>query len=385
MPIGFYPLSRTRNEAARGLPGKANWLLQGLATPNATGDFVGAFQAGLGGALGAKQAAGEAQDAEAQRQLANDMAQREYELNQRKVATDEGQLGETIRSHKANELLQALKPVDSSISELDLFRTNPEQWKKYMDAKKDYSGNAAFDIPLTEGSIKAFARQWARGAGLPPFARTKVGMANVARIVNYATEHYPNLDLASAQSGYKAKTDALKQLTVNRQLSAAFEKTALYNADILKNLADKIPDTGTQFGNFLMRTAQSQFGDPDVPAYQNALKTVRNEFQRILESAGAGGASQLHVEGMKDMKAVLSGNFTKQQLMSALNVLYLDAENKQRAYEEQTRNLMDDISWNEELMNPNYRPAPRPNPFTTQGPMGNQMQLPNGELIQVIP
>lgn len=91
MARGFQPYQRTRLQAAQKAPshGKVDFLLAGLAQPNRGGTYLSAFQSGLAGALGQRQADYQAQQQAEQDQLQQDLNERLYGLQERQTGATE--------------------------------------------------------------------------------------------------------------------------------------------------------------------------------------------------------------------------------------------------------------------------------------------------------
>lgn len=127
---GFGTLGATPEP--RGDDGFLRAVLAGLAAQNQRGDYLGAFQAGLGGALGSRQADVEAERESERERLARDLQERLYGLKER-------DLTEEIRHNQATEGREA---APRAMSELDLFREDPEAYRRFVVAgtKPDQGG-----------------------------------------------------------------------------------------------------------------------------------------------------------------------------------------------------------------------------------------------------
>ena len=97
-------------------------------------------------------------------------------------------------------------------------------------------------------------------------------------------------DIVAMQAGAKASANAISNVTKQYSLIASFEETMENNIKIAEKLATK--GQGTEAGPVINRWIQAgrvATGDPDVKAFNDAVKTVASEYAKI--STGATGAA----------------------------------------------------------------------------------------------
>lgn len=128
----------------------------------------------------------------------------------------------------------------------------------------------------------------------------------------------------------KADTSSLTKLTGMRDSAISFENTALKNMDIAESLMDK--GAGTEAGPVINRWLQAgkkATGDPDVAAFDFAIKTAANEVAKI--NSGATG-SQAATEGARaEALHAMSDFFSPDQLRAVFKVSRMDMENRKEA------------------------------------------------------
>lgn len=186
---------------------------------------------------------------------------------------------------------------------------------------------------LTPEGLDVAARNYAMGAPMPPF-RGKDAAIMVAEVVNRAAELYPQLNITANKDYLTSQRESQKMLQRQYDNIAAYEGNAIKNSDMALASMSGIPDTDVMFANRLLRGGAKEFGSTKVAAFQQALAAAQPEWARIV--AGNGNLSQqLTNEMINDIKAVQSGNYSKKQLRSAIDILKQDAENRKSSLRDQ--------------------------------------------------
>lgn len=314
-------------------------LASGLSSYDPNGNFFSNFAHGLGGSV----AAGQRMDLQRQaeyRQAEMDKANAaEAALDAQNVLSEIGARSEVARHNQVTEA-QAAQPKTQSETALGLFLRDPELYKKFKEAST-VTGGLSSSVPLSEAAQNLLAKNFAISGQIPSLGMGAAGTR--VQILNRAAQKYPNADIAANRAQYEADKASLRQLQGSYQGVSAFEKTALANADVLLATVDKVPQTGNRVLNKATRALYSTFGDPNVTAFNAALKIVGPEFSRILQSGGQLSGMMLTDSARKDIEQVLSGDFTKAQLVSAVNILRQDAKNRRTAFPKQIQSLQNNI------------------------------------------
>lgn len=229
-------------------------------------------------------------------------------------------------------------------------------WDKYFGAKAQAQGMPQapdMTASLDDPTLRMAALNYAKGGGLPTLGFGGKAAEARLKIMGYAAHNFPALDIAANKADLQKNTRALTDLQKLYDASTAFEATAIANANVMEGTLKGIPDTGTRFGNRVSRFLASQMGSPQVSQFYTALETVKPEFARLLTSPGATGGL-LTDTSRREMSAVLSGDFTKPQLIHSLNILKRDAANRRTAYSNQIDAIRARLAWNQSGANPNF-------------------------------
>jgi hypothetical protein len=194
----------------------------------------------------------------------------------------------------------------------------------------------------------------------------------------------PMPPIMASAADYQANLASYKETSKRYHNISAFEYTALANSEkVVIPLLDKIPDTGNQIGNQVMRTGASIFGHGQVPAFQAARQSVLAEFSRLLQTANASGI--ITDTARKELEAGIGPNFTKQQMINALDTLRAEAHNRRVATANELTDIRNLIGFDPAsgLPNPNDNLANPANPqsATTAAP-DVVWKLVNGKLVK---
>lgn len=193
------------------------------------------------------------------------------------------------------------------------------------------------DILLSPQAIDMAALMYLKTGQLGSEGMGKYGVRNRNMIRNRAAELGPNVDLATNKVMFSGLQRSLTQLRVISNAAKAFQRTAGANAKIVRDLALRVPDTGIRAVNGLVRPALSMLGDPAVAAFEASLKPVQAEYARIMDSPTLAG--QLTDDAKKQMRAVIGGDFTRDQLLGSLAVFEMDSDNRIGSYDQSIREL----------------------------------------------
>lgn len=222
--------------------------------------------------------------------------------------------------------------------------------------------------PTFQGSVKAVGRTGAGGGGGAaasglspdalesaangvasglPLSRVWPGMGNAVaeqrkQIFNRAVEIHPGLDLASAQSGFKADTGSLDALQKSRDQVAAFENTAGKNLDAFLSSAKKAVDTGSPIINRPVRSLSLlATGDPALTDMNTARQVAVTEVAKVLSNPGLSG--QLSDSARHEVQELIRPDATLQQQYTAAARLRGDMKNRADSMDQQIRDLKGQI------------------------------------------
>jgi hypothetical protein len=80
-------------------------------------------------------------------------------------------------------------------------------------------------------------------------------------------------------------------------------------------------------------------GDPTLAAYDLAIKTVSNEYAKIV--SGSMGNQQLAESEIKKVEGLLNAAKTQQDVDAVLNLMKQETHNRMAGFKEQKKELMD--------------------------------------------
>jgi len=211
-------------------------------------------------------------------------------------------------------------------------------------ANKPASGSNS--ISLDPDALDRAAAAFNRGAGLPGFGMG--GKADKAAIMNRAAARVragldQDVDIASAQAGFRADSGSLTQLQKNLDAVSAFEDTAFKNADQFIAAAQKVIDSGSPLANQPLRTLSDKVvGAPQVPTYQAARQVFANEIAKITSNPTLSG--QLSDRSREEVAGYLPENATLKQTLDVVKLLKQDADNRRTALQDQITKVKGRIS-----------------------------------------
>jgi len=196
---------------------------------------------------------------------------------------------------------------------------------------------------LTQQGLDLTARQYATMGTLPPMGMGKAGVKVRQKIINRAAELFPDLDIASNVSGFQSDRASLTNVKRIRDASKAFAETADKNLSVLLETMKKIPGTRSPWLNRPIRNIKREaLGDADLAAFEVARQTVIPEFARLLSSPTASGT--LTDTARREIEAIVRGDYSFNQMLSAARVLRRDARNRTTSYDDQVREIEARIS-----------------------------------------
>jgi hypothetical protein len=116
----------------------------------------------------------------------------------------------------------------------------------------------------------------------------------------------------------------------------SFAKTTDKNLAIVEKLSDKVDRTGVPVINrWLVAGKKSIAGDPDVAAFNGAVRTAINEYAKVTSSvSGAGVTSDT---ARKEIEDILNMAQTPEQTKAVVALLRSEMTNRKEGFEEQIK------------------------------------------------
>ena len=121
-------------------------------------------------------------------------------------------------------------------------------------------------------------------------------------------------DVPGSRAEFHADTQALTQLEKTRTQVGQFEGTAEREADLALKLASKGEAGKLPVLNRWIQGGRAATGDPDVTAFNSALVSFKNEYARIMSTAGAGGGGMTSDAARSEAQSLINNAMSPEQL-----------------------------------------------------------------------
>jgi hypothetical protein len=150
------------------------------------------------------------------------------------------------------------------------------------------------------------------------------------------------MDVPALRAFYKSNAASLAQQQKSYDSVQGFMATADRNADLLDQTLAKIPDSGVPVFNGPLRDLAKKFGgSPEVSQFSTYLKSVQNEYARIISQPNLAG--QLTDSARKEAEQLIDPNATVQQIMASLQALRNEGSNRLTSIGEQIQRIQSRI------------------------------------------
>lgn len=226
-------------------------------------------------------------------------------------------------------------------------RAVEETAKRKVDIETAFLGKGASN-PEVKDMIEEAAHRYVVDGSLPPnLGRGAQGAALTASILSRAAqinkENGTRPDQARLdQIANRASSSALNQLTKQEAMVGAFERNFNRNADLLLQQSDKTDRTGTPLVNrWIMAGKKSIEGDPDVSKLDLAVKSVVNEYTKII--SGSMGNSAMAEGEIKKVNDLLNSAQTPEQIKEIVGFMKKETANRMKGFKEQRDSINADM------------------------------------------
>ncbi len=192
---------------------------------------------------------------------------------------------------------------------------------------------------FSPGAIDAAAARYNLDGTLPPMGLGKSGALGRSRILNRAAEISGGDDLSPedqriAQIGNKANAAALSKLQQQQTMVGAFERNFVKNADIVEEYSKKVDRTGVPILNKWINAGKRNVGgDPELAAFDVAVKAVSNEYAKII--SGSMGNTATAQGEIQKVAALLNAAQTPAQVTEVVNLMRRETQNRMHGFEEE--------------------------------------------------
>jgi hypothetical protein len=187
---------------------------------------------------------------------------------------------------------------------------------------------------------------------LPPnMGRGIQGTAQATKIRNIAAQLAQQQginpeDVRTGQYAFKGSGSALGNIQKREAMIGTNEKNFNYNADQVLQLSKKVDRTGTPIINSWINAGRrSVQGNPELSAFDTAVKTTVNEFAQIVSGTTSGAST----EGEKaKAEALLNAQQTPEQILAVINQMRTETQNRMKSFRDQKTELRQGMSGKQE-------------------------------------
>jgi hypothetical protein len=209
---------------------------------------------------------------------------------------------------------------------------------------QDKAADDAEKAMWTPGAIELAAQTYVQTGTLPPLGMGKAGVQARATILNRSAVIADSMGGPEGQAArnalYKANAAELVKLQSQRGPVLAFEKTAEQNLSLAQELSNKVDRSGMPvFNRWNLSGRKAVQGDPEVAAFDAAVRVAINETAKV--TSGASGGAVTSDAARHEIESMLNSAMTKAQFDSVVKVLRTDMSNRMKGYEEQIKTTMD--------------------------------------------
>lgn len=227
---------------------------------------------------------------------------------------------------------------------LEIQRQNTAIKQQLADMGKPQTNSGPIDLSkVSPADLEAGYRYFSDGTLPPNMGRGMQGSAQATNIRNIAAQISQNLgvapeDVRANQLAFKGSGTAVTQLLRREAQIGANVKNFDFNADQVLQLSNKVDRTGTPIINgWLNAGRRAVSGDPQISAFDVAVKTTVNEFAQIVGGTTAGATT----EGEKQKaEKLLSAAQTPQQIVSVINQMRIESQNRMKSFADQKKQVL---------------------------------------------
>jgi uncharacterized protein YqeY len=242
--------------------------------------------------------------------------------NAAQVALETSKLDETKRHNLSTETNQAVTAA----------------------ARKQMADQGNVAPAMTQDAVDNAAARYNVDGTMPTMGMGKAAADLRAKILNRAAELSATDGMSPEQRrtwqiGNSANKSALTKLEGQAQIVGAFEKTFNANANMVDELSTKNDRTGVPIINkWIQAGKRSVTGDPDISAFDLAVKSTVNEYTKIV--SGSMGNTPMAESEIKKVDALLNTAQTPEQVKAVLDRMRQETGNRMKGFEDQRGELM---------------------------------------------
>ena len=196
---------------------------------------------------------------------------------------------------------------------------------------------------LSEEAVDQIAQKYVMTGKMPGLGMGKSATAARSRVLNRVAQLAVSpADMATKEAMYRASTNELSQLQGQRGKIMAFVNTTEKNLAVVESMSQQVHRTGVPMLNAWINAGKRAItGDPDLAAYDGAIRTAINEYAKVISSATGGGVTS--DTARKEVEEMLNSAMTADQVASVLSLLRTEMGNRATGYDDQIKVITDTI------------------------------------------
>ena len=194
---------------------------------------------------------------------------------------------------------------------------------------------------ITPEAKDLLAEQYIKTGQLPALGMG--GFAIKGEILNLAAkkakEQGKDADSLNYQkAAFAADSASLKKISILKDQILSFERTANKNFDIALGLSNKVDRSGSPIlDQWLLAGKKSVAGNPDVAAFDAAIRVAINEAAKV--TSGASGGAVTSDSARKEIEGTLNSAMTPEQVHRVIDTLRQDMENRKGGFDSQISDI----------------------------------------------
>lgn len=145
-------------------------------------------------------------------------------------------------------------------------------------------------------------------------------------------------DARTRQLATKGDITAINQMRKREVAVGANVKNFDFNADQVLQLSGKVDRTGVPIANAWINAGRRAVtGNPDLSAFDTAVKTTVNEFAQIVSGTTAGATTEGE---KKKAETLLNAQQTPEQIIATINQMRVESQNRMQSFKAQRAESM---------------------------------------------
>lgn len=265
---------------------------------------------------------------------------------------DENMLA-ALRSGEPQMAFQILDGRQKAAQSLTGMLVQAQQFERQQSETERYHSqlSGAGALGMNDDTISMIAQQYLSGdrTALQGLGTGRAGAQIRAQVLQRANEiaqsqGNSNPDIALNRATYSADSKTLSQMQNYISRADTFQSVFLKNVQQVKKYSEAGVAGSVPAINKWIQAGRKATGDPDVAAFDAAIKTASREYARIM--SGPTSNAQLTVSAQANADEMLSNVMNKEQLDAVITVMEQDIKNSIQSADETMTAIRSSISAN---------------------------------------